>query len=135
MAEFMLKDRVKKLGIAENFFISSAATSTEEIGNPVHRGTRDRLRREGISTAGKYAVQMTPKDYYNYDILLGMDNANVRNMRNLAGGDPEGKIKRLLDYTNSPRDIEDPWYTGNFEATYQDIAEGLDALLTKILEN
>lgn len=123
---------VKKENLAENFFIASAATSTEEIGNPVHYGTRNKLAKYGISVAGKYAVQMKKSDYESYDYLLGMDEANIRNMKRIAGGDPENKIRKLLSFTGSTRDIADPWYTGNFDAAYEDIAAGCEAFLTYI---
>lgn len=109
--------------------IESAATSREEIGNPVHHGTRNKLKQLGISTAGKYAVQMTRKDYDKYDLLLGMDTWNIRNMLRITGGDPDGKILRLLEFTDSPRDIADPWYTGDFDTTYDDVYAGCVGLL------
>ncbi len=133
MAEFLLKDMVKKKNKEAAFYIASAATSTEEIGNPVHYGTRNKLAQHGISTAGKYARQMTKKDYAEYDYLIGMDDWNIRNMLRIAGGDSENKIKKLLEFAGSSRDIADPWYTGNFDVTYDDIAEGCEALL-KYLE-
>ena len=130
MAEFVLKDLVQKAGVEDQFFIASAATSTEEIGNPVHPGTVLRLAREGISTAGKYAVQLKRSDYPKYDFFLGMDDWNLRNMRRMLGGDPEGKVHLLLDYTQRPgEEIADPWYTGNFEVTYADILEGCRGFL------
>jgi len=133
MAEFVLKEKVKNLGIADQFQISSAATSTDEIwngvGNPVYPPAREELAKHGISCAGKQAVLMTKRDYDKYDYLLGADSVNIRNMRRIAGGDPEGKIKRLLDYTDNPRDIADPWYTGNFVLTYKDVEEGCQAFL------
>lgn len=129
MAEFVLKDMVKKRGIADRFYIASAATSTEEIGNPVHYGTRNKLNACGISTAGKYAVQMKKADYEKYDYLLGMDQWNIRNMKRIAGKDPEHKIHMLLDFSKEPRAIADPWYTGNFDVTYDDIVEGCEAFL------
>ena len=132
MAEFVLKDMVKKAGIQEQFEIASAATSTEEIGNSVHRGTRERLRREGISTEGKTAVQLKKSDYGKYDYLIGMDEWNIRNMLRMLGGDPEGKVYKLLSFTGSGRDVADPWYTGDFEATYQDITAGCEALLRQL---
>lgn len=132
MAEFVLKDMVKKRGTEDNFYIASAATSTEEIGNPVHYGTRNKLAEYGISTAGKAAVQMKKSDYGKYDYLIGMDSANIRNMLRIAGGDPERKIKKLLAFAGSTRDIADPWYTGNFDITYEDIVEGCEAFLTEV---
>ena len=130
MAEFVLKDLVQKAGVEDQFFIASAATSTEEIGNPVHPGTVRRLAREGISTAGKYAVQLKRSDYPKYDFFLGMDDWNLRNMRRMLGGDPEGKVHLLLDYTQRPgEEIADHWYTGNFEVTYADILEGCRGFL------
>lgn len=132
MAEFVLKDMVKKRGTEDNFYIASAATSTEEIGNPVHYGTRNKLAEYGISTAGKAAVQMKKSDYGKYDYLIGMDSANIRNMLRIAGSDPERKIKKLLAFAGSTRDIADPWYTGNFDITYEDIVEGCEAFLTEV---
>lgn len=133
MAEFVMKDMVQKAGIADNFFIASAATSAEEIGNPVHRGTRNRLAGEGISTAGKYARQMTRKDYAEYDYLIGMDRWNLRSMERIVGPDREGKLSLLLDYTDrAGAEIADPWYTGNFDETYDDIVEGCRGLLKKL---
>ena len=133
MAEFVMKDMVKKAGLEREFIIESAATSTEEIGNPVHWGTRERLGREGISCKGKTARQMSKRDYAEYDYLLGMEKVNIRNMVRICGGDPEGKILRLLDFTDRPRDIADPWYSGNFDATYNDVVEGCTALLAELL--
>ena len=100
-----------------------------EIGNPVHRGTRDKLRRVGISTDGKTAVQLKKSDYLKYDYLIGMDTWNIRNMQRMLGGDPEGKIYKLLTFANSERDVADPWYTGDFEATYQDVMAGCKGLM------
>jgi protein-tyrosine phosphatase len=131
MAEFVLKDMVKKAGIAEAFYIASAATSTEELGNPVYPGTRKRLAQEGISVAGKHAVQIKRSDYEKYDYLIAMDNRNISNMKRIFGNDPDGKICRLLDYTNSPGDIADPWYTGDFDLTYDDVYAGCKAFLGK----
>lgn len=133
MAEFVMKDLTEKRGLSGEFTIASAATSTEEIGNPVHYGTREKLRRLGISTAGKYAVQMRKSDYGKYDYLIGMESRNVTNMLRILGGDPEGKVSRLLDFGRNPRDIADPWYTGDFDLTYDDILEGCQALLEMII--
>ena len=129
MAEFIMKDLVQKAGVSEQFEIASAATSAEEIGNPVHRGTRDKLRRVGISTDGKTAVQLKKSDYLKYDYLIGMDTWNIRNMQRMLGGDPEGKIYKLLTFANSERDVADPWYTGDFEATSQDVMAGCKGLM------
>lgn len=133
MAEFVLKDLVKKRGMEGDFVIASAATSTEEIGNPVHPGTARRLGREGISTAGKYAVQLKRADYDRYDYFLGMDHWNVGNMERILGGDPEHKIHLLLDFAGRPgEEIADPWYTGDFERTYGDILEGCTGFLRRL---
>ncbi len=129
MAEFVMKDIVQKEGIANEFYIASAATSTEEIGNPVHHGTRSKLAQVGISTSGKYAVQMKRSDYQEYDYIIGMDSWNYRNMLRIAGKDKEEKISLLLDYTDHPRDVADPWYTGDFEKTYADVLAGCQGFL------
>ncbi|MGN0276796.1 MAG: low molecular weight protein-tyrosine-phosphatase [Hominisplanchenecus sp.] len=134
MAEFVFKDMVRKRGLAEEFYIASAATSTEEIGDPVHHGTRNKLAQYGISTAGKYAVQLTKKDYDKYDYLIGMDQWNLRNMRRMLGADPQHKLCLLLDFADQSRDIADPWYTGNFDRTYEDIVEGCEAFLSYLLK-
>lgn len=129
MAEFVFKDLVAKSDYAPEFFISSAATSTEEIGNPVHRGTRNKLAQFHISTAGKYAVQMKKSDYEKYDYLIGMDDWNIKNINRIIGQDPENKVHKLLDFTDNPRAIADPWYTGDFDKTYEDVKEGCEAFL------
>lgn len=132
MAEFLLKDMLQKRGEASLVYVASAATSREEIGNPVHYGTRKILNAMGISCAGKQAVQMTREDYQKYDYLIGMDRSNIAAMTRIAGGDPDHKIIRLLDLTDHPRDVADPWYTGDFQVTFRDITEGLKALLEKL---
>ena len=132
MAEFVMKDLVEKKGIADEFLIASAATSREEIGNPVHHGTRNKLAEYGISAKGKYAVQLTKKDYETYDYLIAMEQWNIQNMMKIIGSDDEKKVYRLLDFTNNSRDIADPWYTGNFDQTYEDVVEGCEALLSHI---
>ena len=133
IAEFVLKEKVKALGLSTQFYIASAATSTEEIwngiGNPVYPPAKAELARHGISCEGKRAVQLKKSDYANYDYLLGMDEQNIRNMHRIVGKDPEHKIHKLLDYSTFPRAIADPWYTGNFQATYSDVVEGCDAFL------
>lgn len=130
MAEFVMRDMIKKRGLDGKIVTASAATSTEEIGNPVHSGTRRKLREHSISTDGKYAVQLTKSDYDKYDYLIGMDSANIRNMKRITGGDE--KIVRLLDLTNEPRDVADPWYTGDFDTTYNDVVKGCKVLLEKL---
>lgn len=132
MAEFWMKHVVKQAGREKEFYIASSATSTEEIGNPVHHGTKKKLAEFGISTAGKQAVQLTKSDYEKYDYFLGMDSANIRNMFRIFKTDPENKVSRLLDFTDNPRDIRDPWYTGNFDETFDDVSEGVKAFLDTI---
>ncbi len=132
MAEFLLKDMVQKRNLSARFHIASAATSTEEIGNPVHYRTRRKLAQYGISVAGKTAVRMKKQDYDSYDYLIGMDDANIRNMIRIAGGDPDHKICKLLEFAGSTRDIADPWYTGNFDETYDDILEGCEAFMDRL---
>ena len=133
MAEFVMKDLVQKAGLEGEFFIASAATSTEEIGNGIYPPARRMLAAHGIGCAGKTARQMTWRDYGEYDLLIGMDSANLRNMRRICGGDPEDKLRLLLDYTHRPGDVADPWYTGDFAATWRDVDEGCRALLAAIL--
>ena len=133
MAEFLLKDIVNKRGLADAFEIASAATSREEIGNPVHYGTRNKLAQFGISVAGKHAVQVTKHDYEHYDLLLVMDSNNIRNLRRVIGEDTQNKVHLLLDYTERKGEsIADPWYTGDFDVTYNDIMEGLTGLLEQL---
>lgn len=121
MAEFVMKDLVKKAGLSDEFYIASAATSTEEIGNGVHYGTRKKLAEFGISVDGKYAVQLKKSDYAKYDYIIGMDSYNLRNMKRMLPNDTENKIHLLLDWSDNPRDIADPWYTGDFDVTYNDV--------------
>ena len=132
MAEFVMKDLVKKAGLERDFEIASAATSTEEIGNPVYPPARRKLAEHGISCAGKTARQLKKSDYARYDYLVGMDSANLRNMQRICGGDPEGKLSLLLDWTARPGSVADPWYTGDFEATWQDVSEGCQGLMTTV---
>ena len=121
---------VRRKGVAADFEIASAATSREELGNPVHYGTKRKLAQLGISAAGKTARQVTARDYRYYDLLLAMDSNNLRNLQRLLGNDVEGKIHLLLDYTpRAGQSIADPWYTGDFDITYDDIMEGLEGLL------
>lgn len=132
MAEFVMKDLVKKEGLEDLFYIESAATSTEEIGNPVHYGTRNKLSSYGISTAGKYARRMTKKDYESFDYLIGMDKYNISNIHKIVGSNPDKKIYKLPEFAGTSKDIADPWYTGNFDETYDDVLEGCKALLAHI---
>ncbi len=135
MAEFVMKDLVKQAGLEGQFQIASAATSTEEIGNPVYPPARRKLAEHGISCAGKTARQLTRADYARYDLLIGMDRANIRNMTRICGGDPEGKIKLLLDFTDCPGDVADPWYTGDFDITWRDVLEGCQKMLANHLNH
>lgn len=132
MAEFVMKHIVEEAGQKGLFEIASAATSTEELGNPVHPSTRRMLAEHGIDSAGKTARQLQKSDYTRYDYLVGMDSANIRNMLRICGEDTEGKIFRLLDFTDHPSDIADPWYTDDFEQTWRDVSRGCRALLEKI---
>lgn len=132
MAEFVMKDLVKKAGLGSHFFIESAATSTEEIGNDVYPPAKRKLAEHGISCKGKTARQMTRADYQRFDLLIGMDDWNIRNMTCIVGGDPESKIHKLLDYTTRRGDVADPWYTGDFEATWRDVEEGCKELLKSL---
>ena len=132
MAEFVMKDLVKKAGLEHQFSIASAATSTEEIGNPVYPPARRKLAEHGIGCGGHAARQLRRDDYDRWDYLVGMDSANLRNMHRICGGDPEGKISLLLDWTGHPGSVADPWYTGDFEATWQDVLAGCQALLEQI---
>lgn len=129
MAEFVMKDLVSKAGRADEFYIESAATSTEELGNEVYPPARRKLAEHGITCRGKRARQMTRDDYRRFDLLIGMDSWNIRNMLRICGGDPDGKIHMLLDFTSRPGDVADPWYTGNFDATWRDVLEGCQHLL------
>ena len=133
MAEFVLKDMVKQGGREKDFLIESAATSTEKIGNRVYPPARRKLAEHGISCEGKTARQMRASDYKRFDLLIGMDRPNLRNMQRICGGDPDGKIHLLLDYTDRPGDVADPWYTGDFDATWRDVEEGCRGLLNTIL--
>ena len=151
MAEFVMKDLVKKAGLASEFHIESAATSREEIGNPVYppaqrklaehgiscdgHAAQRKLAEHGISCDGHAAQQLTNQDYDKYDLLIGMDSANLRNMHCICGGDFAGKLRLLMDYTDHPRDVADPWYTDDFEATWRDVLEGCQGLLreTKLI--
>lgn len=133
MAEFIMKKLVREAGLQDNFFISSSATSTEEIwngrGTPVYPPAKAELKKHGISCEGKYAVQLKKGDYENYDLFIGMDSANIRNMRKILDNDRDGKIYKLLTFADRSDDVADPWYSGDFEKTYDDIYSGCTALL------
>lgn len=136
MAEFVMKDMVHKRGWDDCFEIASAATSREELGNPVYPPARRKLAEHGISCSGHHARQMTKTDYDRYDTIIGMDHANIRNILRTTGGDPEQKVSLLLDHTDRPgQEVADPWYTGNFEETWCDVVEGCEALLNRIMGN
>lgn len=129
MAEFVLKDMVKKQGLEKEFYIKSSATSSEEIGNDIHYGTRDKLIQNGIPFTKRKAVKLRTEDYKKYDYIIGMEKSNVINIKRIVGEDVDDKIYRLLDFSDTPRDIADPWYTGNFEITFNDIVEGCNGFL------
>lgn len=133
MAEFVMKDMVKKKGIADMFEIASAATSTEELGNPVYPPARKKLSEEGLSCSGKTSRQMTASDYGYYDYIVAMDRYNLRNMARFVGNDPDNKVSLLLDYTDNPGDVADPWYTGDFEQTWEDVNSGCKGLLERLI--
>ncbi len=133
MAELLFQDMVNQAHLADHFVIDSRAATSEDVGSPPHPEATRVLREHGLSTAGKYAVQLTPKDYDYYDYLIGMDHINLREIRRVIRSDPEGKISLLLDYTDHPRDIADPWLTHNFEKTYEDIMTGLTAFLKYLM--
>ena len=132
MAEFVMKDLVEKAGLAARFHIASAATSREEIGNPVYPPARRKLAEHGIACGGHAARQLMRQDYDAYDLLIGMDSANLRDMRRICGGDPADKLRLLLDYTGRPADVADPWYTGDFDATWRDVQAGCQGLLAAL---
>lgn len=129
MAEFVMKDLVKKAGLKSQFHIESAATSTEEIGNPVYPPARRKLAEHGIGSDGHAARQLRSEDYGRFDLLIGMDKANLRNIHRICGGDFDGKIHLLMEFTDRPGDVADPWYTDDFEATWRDVLAGCQGLL------
>ena len=134
MAEFVMKDLVKKAGVESQFHIESAATSREEIGNPVYPPAQRKLAEHGISCGGHTVRQLTNRDYDEYDLLIGMDRANLRDMYHICGGDYAGKMSLLMDHTGRPSNVADPWYTEDFEATWQDVLEGCQGLLEELSE-
>ena len=134
MAEFIFKDMLARRGMADKFYVASAATSTEEIwngiGNPVYPPARRKLAEYGIRSDGHHARRMERSDYEKYDYLIGMEERNRRNMLRILGKDPEKKVSLLLDYADEHGDIADPWYTGNFDITYRDVVRGCEGFLT-----
>ncbi len=132
MAEFILKDMVKERRLDDRFYIESAATSTEEIGNPVYYAVEEKLEKAGIDCTGKTARQITMEDYNKFDYIIGMETSNLKDMYKAFGGADEEKIHRLLDYTDTPGDIEDPWYTRNFDKVYEQIFKGCKAFLETV---
>ena len=134
LAEFIMKELVKQNGMEKDFYIASAATSTEEIGNPIYPPVRKILDKKGIDYSGKTAIQVRKSDYENYDYLICMDRNNLRNLSRIIGTDIQNKVSLLLDFTNRPADVTDPWYTGDFEATLRDVEEGCKGLLEHILK-
>ena len=134
MAEFIMKKLVREAGLESEFVISSSATSTEEIGNPVYPPAREELKRHGISCAGKFAVQLKRSDYEKYDMFLVMDSNNMRNIRRIFPDDPQNKIRKLLEFAGRNDDVDDPWYTRRFEIAYSDIYEGCQGLLEYLLK-
>jgi len=137
MAEFIFMNMVYEKRMGCRFSASSSATSTEEIygdtGNPVYPPAKAELKRHGISCEGKYAVQLKREDYDKYDLFVGMDSANIRNMHRILGGDPEGKIHKLLSFAGIDRDVADPWYSGRFDVAYNDIYTGCKALFESLV--
>jgi len=134
MAEFVMKTKVLHQGLSDRFEIASAATSTEEIGNPVYPPARRMLQSHGISCDGKTARQMTRADYQYYDHIIAMDANNLRNIQRLIGLDVDHKVSLLMDYTDTPRDVADPWYTGDFQATWDDVQQGCDGLINSLIK-
>lgn len=136
MAEFIMKKLVREKGLENEFLIQSSATSTEEIwngiGNPVYPPAKAELKKHGISCEGKQAVQLAFYDYDKFDLFIGMDSANIRNMTRILNGDPENKIRKLMDYTDRGGDVADPWYTRSFDVTYRDVLDGCTALLKEL---
>ena len=139
MAEMILKHNVRERGIADRFVIASSATSTEEIwgdrGNPIYPPALDALKRHKIPVEPHYAVQIRKRDYAEYDYLLCMDSLNLRNIARIVGADKDGKIHKLLDFTDAPRDVADPWFSGNFEQAFSDIVRGCEGFLTHLERN
>lgn len=132
MAEYVMRDLVRRAGLEEQIQVASAATSREELGNPVYPPARRKLAEHGIACEGHSARQMTAADYDRFDLLIGMDQNNLRNMNRICGGDPQHKLRMLMDYTDRPGEVADPWYTGDFERTWQDVLAGCQGLLEQL---
>ena len=135
MAELVLKNMLKEQGIENMATVCSRATSTEEIGNPVYPPARAELARHGIASDGKYSIQLARADYDNYDLFIGMDSANIRNMHRMLGGDPDGKIIKFMTFAGEDRDVADPWFTGSFDVTYRDVVSGCNKIVEYIKKN
>ena len=135
MAEFVMKHLVREMGLADEIIVESKALHRDELGSDTHRGTREVLRAHGIPFSKRSAALMTAADYAAYDCIIGMDTENMRDLDRLTGGDPEGKVRRLLSYTGEERDVADPWYTGNFDVTYRDVDAGCRALLRTLMQD
>ena len=135
MAEYVFKAMVKQKGLENEFYIDSSATSNEEIGNPVHYGTRNKLKQMNIECGNHTARRITKQDYEKFDYIIGMEERNIINIKRIVGKDEKNKVYRLLDFTKNPRDIADPWYTGDFDKTYDDIVEGLNAFWDYLIKN
>ena len=135
MAEFIFKKLVRTAELEESFLVASAATSDEEIGNPVYPMARQELAKHGIGSTGKKAVRLTAEDYNQYDMIIGMENANLENIKQIIGDDPEGKVSLLMDHTDNPHDIADPWYTRDFTSAWKDIHAGCTALFDKLVQD
>lgn len=133
MAEFIFRDMVARQGLENQFEIASRATSTEELGNPVYPPARAELARHGLKCDGKHAIQLTRSDYEGWDHIIGMDGQNMRNMQRIFGGDPERKVRKLMDCTSRGGNVDDPWYTGAFDVAYRDIHDGCEGLLKELL--
>ena len=130
MAQFVFQHIVNERGLSDRFYIDSMATSTEEIGNPPHRGTVRKMHEVGIRVIPHEARQVSWRDYDKFDYIIGMDTWNIRNLHRMLKGDPDGKVHKFLTFAGSERDIADPWYTGDFDATYRDVCEGCEGFLT-----
>lgn len=135
MAEFVFKDIINKRGVSKEFYIDSAATSTEAVGDGIYYGTREILKEQGIPFTQHISRQMTKEDYEKFDYILGMEEKNIRHILRIIGKDSDNKVFRLLDFSENPRDIADPWYYGNFDSTYYDVEEGCTKFLEYILKN